>query len=81
MSKSNPGSYAETISTAHRRTVLVEILSEAACRLAGISVNPRTNSQFRSNSAESSLTELDLSSQTRLHVSDDNLLDNKEMQI
>jgi len=79
MSKSNPGNYAETISAQHRRTVLVEILSEAACRLAGISVNPRANSQFRSNSSESSLTELDLSGETRLHVSDDKLLDNKEL--
>ena len=80
MSQVKTENYAETLSIQHRRRVLVEILSEAACRLAGISVNPRENSKKLSNSSDFPLTELDLSSQTRLNVSDDKLFDNKELQ-
>ena len=46
--------YAESIKSSHRRTVLIEILSEAACRLSGISVNPQMGPDKGSKSAKPS---------------------------
>ena len=51
MSESETANYAETISAVHRRAELVEILSEALCRLAGISVNSSRSPGTRSTSA------------------------------
>ena len=72
--------YAESIDSSHRRTVLIEILSEASCRLSGISVKPQTGTKKPSKSAKPPLTELDLSDKTGLHVCDDKPFGNNEIQ-
>ncbi len=53
MSKQKSQSDTETLCAAHRRSVLVEILSEAACRLAGISVNSPKSSGICQERADS----------------------------
>ncbi len=71
--------YAEKLSAAHRRAVLAEILSQAACRLAGISVKSPKSAKKLSKSTDSTLTGLDVCSKTRLHVSNDKNLDYREL--
>ena len=79
MSKPKYPSYAEKLSAAHRRAILVEMFSEAACRLAGIAVNSPKSGENLSESTDSALTGLDVSGKTRLHVSNDKPLDHKEL--
>ncbi|WP_077540501.1 hypothetical protein [Sedimentisphaera cyanobacteriorum] len=79
MSKLKSPSYAEKLSAAHRRAILVEMFSEAACRLAGISVNSPKSGKNLSENADSALTGLDVSGKTRLHVSIDKPLEHKEL--
>jgi hypothetical protein len=79
MSKLQSKNYAEAFSAAHRHNVLVEILSEAVCRLAEISTGSPKLPKILSESANSSLTSLDVSEKKRLHVTDGNHLESEEL--
>jgi hypothetical protein len=71
-----------TLSPGGRRAELVHILSKAVRRLAkNLASSPEPLKNYE-NKAESSLTPLDLSPKTRLHVcrvNNDNSLEHKEL--
>ena len=62
------------LSPSQRRAEIVQILTQAVRRLANSSPNLPETLRISKESKKSSLTELDVSPETRLHVYNDNAL-------
>lgn len=62
------------LSPSQRRAEIVQILAQAVRRLANYSPNSPETLRIRKETEESSLTELDVSPESRLHVCNDNTL-------
>ena len=64
----------QKLSPSQRRAEIVQILVQAVRRLANSSPNSPETLRIREETAVSSLTFLDVSSESRLHVYNDNAL-------
>ena len=64
----------QKLSPSQRRAEIVQILVQAVRRLANSSPNSPETLRIREETAVSSLTSLDVSSESRLHVCNDNTL-------